>query len=146
MSVAVDITLSMQSALQSKIAVLSNNAANAGTVGFQADSVIFSEHLGQSDDHETYSYLDDVATVRDTKRGTLDRTGNPFHVGLQDEGYFGIQTPQGARYTRAGAFTVSHDGVLVDLSGDAVLSSDGGEIIIPGESKWYFGPVGCFFL
>ncbi len=135
MAVALDITLSMQSALQSKIAVLSNNAANAGTIGFQADSVIFSEFLGQSDNYETYSYLDDVATVRDLKLGTLERTGNPFHVALQSAGYFAIQTPQGIRYTRSGAFTVNNEGILVDLNGDPVLSADGGEIVIPVESE-----------
>ena len=134
MAVAVDITLSMQSALQSKIAVLSNNAANAGTVGFQADSVIFSEYLGQSDGLDTYSYLDDIATVRDMKMGALERTGNPFHVALQAAGYFAVQTPQGIRYTRSGAFTVNAEGIVVDLNGDPVLSADGGEIIIPADA------------
>ncbi len=135
MAVALDITLSMQSALQSKIAVLSNNAANAGTVGFQADSIIFSEFLGQSDGLETYSYLDDIATVRDMKLGALERTGNPFHVALQADGYFAVQTPQGIRYTRSGAFTVNSEGIVVDLNGDPVLSADGGEIIIPADSQ-----------
>ncbi|HBN22475.1 MAG TPA: flagellar biosynthesis protein FlgF, partial [Holosporales bacterium] len=46
MPVSLDITLSMQKALQDKLNVLSNNAANAGTVGFQEDSVIFSQFLG----------------------------------------------------------------------------------------------------
>lgn len=134
-AVAVDITLSMQRALDHKMQVLSNNAANAGTVGFQADDVIFSEYLGQQGEHETHSYLNDVATKRDLRVGPLDKTGNPFHLALQAGGYFGIQTPQGVRYTRSGAFIVSPEGILVDTNGDPVMSVDGGEIVIPAESK-----------
>lgn len=135
MSVSLDITLSMQKALQDKINVLSNNAANAGTIGFQADSVIFSEFLGESDPQETYSYLDSIATVRDTNTGPLEQTGNPFHAALRGKGYFAVQTPEGIRYTRSGAFTVSSEGLLVDLHGNSVLSADGGEINILAESE-----------
>ncbi len=134
MAVALDITLSMQRGLDHKMIALTNNAANAGVHGFQADRVIFSEHLGQSDGVNTYSYLDDVATVRDLKRGPLDRTGNPFHLALQSNGYFGVQTAEGIRYTRSGAFLKNPEGVLTTLSGESVLSSDGGEINIPPGS------------
>tara|TARA_R110002095_G_scaffold215098_1_gene208498 strand:+ start:1629 stop:2360 length:732 start_codon:yes stop_codon:yes gene_type:complete len=135
MTVALDITLSMQKALQDKLHVLSNNASNAGTVGFQSDSVIFSEFLGEGDEQGTYSYLDSIATVRDTKVGPLENTGNPFHVALQGRGYFAVQAPEGIRYTRSGAFTVSAEGILVDLKGSPVLSTDGGEINILPESE-----------
>lgn len=130
-SVTLAITLSMQKALQDNLTVLSNNASNAGTVGFQADAAIFSEFIGEG----SYSYLDNIATVRDTKRGPLERTENPFHAALQGKGYFAIQTPEGVRYTRSGAFTVNAAGLLVDLNGDSVLSADGGEINILPESE-----------
>ena len=135
MPVSLDITLSMQKALQDKLNVLSNNAANAGTVGFQEDSVIFSQFLGKGDPQGTYSYLDSIATMRDTKTGPLEQTGNPFHAALRSKGYFAIQTPEGIRYTRSGAFTVSSDSLLVDLQGNPVLSADGGEINILPESE-----------
>lgn len=135
MPVSLDITLSMQAGLQNKLSVLSNNAAQAGTVGFQADSAIFSEFLGESDSYGTYSYLDTIATVRDTKVGPLERTGNPLHVALQSKGYFAVQTPEGIRYTRAGAFTVNAQSILVDLYNNPVLSADGGEINILPESE-----------
>lgn len=134
-NVALDITLSLQRALQTKMDVLSNNAANAGTHGFQADNVVFSEYLGKSDDNETYSYLNDVATYRNLHNGSLNKTGNPFHVALQSAGYFAVQSPQGIQYTRAGAFVISPTGVLVDVNADPVLSIDGGEIAIPGNSQ-----------
>lgn len=135
MTVALDITLSMQRALTTKMDVLINNAANAGTHGFQADNVIFSEYLGHSDGNENYSYLNDVATFRNLQNGALDKTGNTFHVALQSAGYFAVQTNQGVRYTRSGAFAVNPDGTLVDIHGNPVLSIDGGEINIPPEAQ-----------
>ena len=134
MTVAIDITLSMQRGLDHKMIALTNNAANAGTHGFQGDNVIFKEYLGQSDNLETYSYLDDIASVRSLKKGALDQTGNPFHVALQSNGYFGIQTADGVRYTRSGAFLKNSEGTLVDVNGDPVMSVDGGEIAIPQNS------------
>lgn len=133
-TVSLDVTLSMQRGLTSTMETLMNNAANAGVHGFQTDDVIFSEFLGQRTNLETISYLNDVATVRDLRNGSLDTTGNPLHVALQSGGYFGIETPNGIRYTRSGAFTVNPQGVLIDLQGDPVLSSDGGQIAIPAES------------
>lgn len=134
MAVSLDIALSMQTALQNKMAVLSNNAANMGAVGFQADTVIFEQYLGQSDQYETFAYANDVATLRDLKVGSQDKTGNPFHMALSAEGYFGVITPQGPRYTRSGAFTVNDQGILVDLAGNPVMSADGGQIAIPVDA------------
>ena len=134
MAVSLDIAISMQSALQSKLDVLSNNGANMGVHGFQSDSVIFAEFLGQGAGSETYSYLNDVATMRDLNNGTLEKTSNTYHVALRDKGYFAIQTPNGILYTRQGAFATNPEGILVNLNGDPVLSMDGGEIAIPAES------------
>ena len=142
-NVALDITLSLQRGLTSKVETLMNNAANIGVHGFQADNVIFSEYLGQRDSHETLSYLNDVATVRDLRFGSVEKTGNPFHAALQSAGYFAIETPGGIRYTRSGAFTKNNQGILVDANGDPVLSLDGGQINIPPEStQIMIGPDG----
>ena len=136
--VSLDISLSLQRGLMSKIETLTNNAANAGTHGFQADNVIFSEYLGKNDHLENYSYLNDIATIRSVTNGSLDRTGNPFHVALQSAGYFAVETPFGIRYTRSGAFTRNAEGVLVDVHNNPVLSIDGGQINIPPESSNIF--------
>ncbi len=134
-TVALDITLSLQRALNTKMEVLMNNTANAATHGFQEENVLFSEFLGKADNHETYSYLNDAASYRNISNGSLEKTGNPYHAALQSAGYFAVQTAEGIRYTRSGSFARSPEGILVDLNGDPVLSIDGGEIVIPAESQ-----------
>lgn len=135
MTLTLDIALSMQKGLQSKLDVTTNNIAQQANHGFKERQVIFSEFVGNGDKQGNYSYANDIATVRNLLNGAIEKTGHPFHFALQSRGYFGIQTPEGIRYTRSGAFTMNADNVLVDHKGNTVLSIDGGDIAIPPESR-----------
>ena len=135
MALALDIALSMQKGLQSKIDMIADNIANEGNYGNKEKQIIFSEFLGARNAKDAPSYLNDIATVRKLAPGPLERTGDKFHLALQGQGYFAIQTPNGINYTRSGAFMLDNNNRLIDPFGNPVLSMDGGEIAIPVESQ-----------
>lgn len=134
MSLTLDVALSMQIGLQKQVDVLTNNISKMKEPGGQEDMVIFSEFL--SPDGKT-SYMDPYATVRNKSQGSLQPTGNPNHAALVGEGYFGLQTPDGPRYTRNGAFMLDQEGRLIDLEGNAIMSQDGGDVLIPADAGPY---------
>ena len=54
---------------------------------------------------------------------------------IEGEGYFKVQTNEGARYTRSGDITLSSDGALVTKSGDPILGDKGVIFLRDGEFK-----------
>ena len=58
-------------------------------------------------------------------QGALKQTENDFDLALEGKGFLTVQTPQGERLTRNGAFLVNSDGYLVTKSGDFVLGENG---------------------
>jgi flagellar basal-body rod protein FlgF len=142
------IGLSLQVALRRQMDVVANNVANMSTTGFKGEKVIFLEHLvgqmsGKTDLPGRMSMVSDYGTYRDMRAGPITQTGNPLDLALQGPGYLAVQTPQGLRYTRGGAFQVTSEGVLVDQNGRTVADEGGGEIRIPDRTtKVAIGPDG----
>ena len=62
----------------------------------------------------------------------MEGTGNPFHLALEGDGFFVIQTARGERYTRNGGFTLKSDGTLMTPQGEPVLG-DSGPLLISGN-------------
>jgi flagellar basal-body rod protein FlgF len=115
--------------------VIANNLANANTVGFKKDKVFLQTMLDaslvmQKDANQNPLLLDAENVATDFGQGALRSTGNPLDVALSGRGYFALETPNGVRYTRAGAFTLNADGYLVDSNGYTV-QGDAGPITIP---------------
>jgi flagellar basal-body rod protein FlgF len=104
--------------------VITNNLANANTVGFKRD---FSHIL----EGETGF---DVGTNIDLSSGDLIGTGNNLDAAINGEGFFAIETPSGERYTRAGSFGVNAAGELVTKDSMRVLSTSNQPIVL-GEGK-----------
>jgi flagellar basal-body rod protein FlgG len=73
-----------------------------------------------------------MTTHTDFSKGPLEQTGNPLDLALEGNGFFSIQTDQGIRYTRNGAFAINPDGALATDEGDPVMG-EGGEITIDGS-------------
>ncbi len=67
-------------------------------------------------------------TYTDFSPGPVEFTDNPFDFAIQGEGFFAVETPEGTRYTRDGAFTTDVSGFLVDQSGNRVLDRNGEHI------------------
>jgi flagellar basal-body rod protein FlgF len=118
-----------------------NNLANAGTNGFRAQHDYFSGVLAGGLDQvpETSSQVGQSVNGfgvlggnrLDLGQGELTSTGNPLDLALEGQGFFGIQTANGIRYTRDGAFFRSSAGVLQTGQGEPVLDANQKPITIP---------------
>jgi len=112
---------------QDQIDIVSNNLANANTVGFKKERASFKEFLvsrisgaQDSDDGRAMSDLSEGKT--DFGAGTHLRTGNPLDVALDGKGFLSVE---GGRYTRKGDLRIGRDGSLVTQEGLKVLGSKG---------------------
>lgn len=124
------IALSRQSALRRQMDVVANNIANMNTTGFKSEKMMFIQHLvrsrgGERIMGERLAFVRDIATMRDTSEGPLEKTGNPLDVAVRGDGYFVVSTDGGDRYTRNGHFRLDDGGQLVTQAGDPVLSQGG---------------------
>ncbi|MBL4813622.1 MAG: flagellar hook-basal body complex protein [Rhodobacteraceae bacterium] len=124
--------LSRQSGLMSEMQVVANNIANASTTGYRAESVIFSEYVAGLGGHVPSMSMA-AANVRDTiqNQGALTQTNGAFDLAIEGEGFFLIQTPDGERLTRAGAFSTNENGDLVTPEGYLVLDAGGAPVFVP---------------
>jgi flagellar basal-body rod protein FlgF len=117
-----------------------NNLANVGTGGFRAEKGFFRgvmvDNLGGLEgDSQIGSSVNDFGvlggTVLDFSQGQMTATGSPLDLGLEGDGFFGIQTRQGVLYTRDGSFSRSATGVLQNAEGEPVIDPLGQPIVIP---------------
>ena len=136
------IALSRLDAQQRTMDVIANNMANANTVGYKAERVLFSDFMVQQQGvdappgGEALAFNQDLATYRDHSAGSLTQTGNPLDLALGGDGYFTVKTPNGPRLTRAGRFGLLTDGTIADASGNALLDTSGNPIQLPaGDSR-----------
>jgi flagellar basal-body rod protein FlgF len=111
-----------------------NNIANASTAGFHGDRVTFREALTQARSPDVSVVGAGTARV-DSQAGALTHSDNPLDLALDGDGYFGVQSPQGARYTRAGNFRLDDQRRLVNADGLPVRGEGGATITIPPEAK-----------
>ena len=76
-------------------------------------------------------YIDEIAV--DYSQGSFESTGNTFDLAIAGDGFFTVQTPQGVRYTRNGAFFKNQNGVIQDIRGYDLLDTRGLPITIPAD-------------
>jgi flagellar basal-body rod protein FlgF len=132
-----------------RLQVLSNNLANINTTGFKEDQAMF--RLVDPDLQQNVltnppsgavntlvNAVIPMTTHTDFTKGPLQQTGNPFDLAIDGDGFFSIQTDQGIRYTRNGAFSINPDGLLATADGDPVMG-EGGEITIDGSEVRFDG-------
>ena len=138
------VPLSGQVAQQRKVETIANNVANANTVGFKRDQLVFKEHLtaltkgvddihiprkefSPADFYHTQGAENAMVTVDGSftifEQGQLTPTNNPLDVGLQGEGFIEVLSPTGVRFTRKGNLSINRDGELVTDQGFRVLSA-----------------------
>jgi flagellar basal-body rod protein FlgF len=137
---------------QTKMDVIAQNLANVNTPGYKRETTInqsFASLLIQRlNDRPEPGTFDPVPTtvgplgmgtfIANTATrltgGPLQATGNPLDVAIRGDGFFVLQTEQGARYTRQGNFRQSADGRLVSVDGWPVQLQGGGLAqAAPGE-------------
>ena len=134
-------------AQSTRLDVIANNLANAGTTGFKKDLAIFQENLpydkengslnqvpGNLNDSTGGTSLADIVT--DFASGPLQQTGATYDLALAGRGFFQIENGSQKLYTRNGKFTVNNNGELISEGTNfPVLSQSGGRILIPDGTK-----------
>jgi flagellar basal-body rod protein FlgF len=132
--------LSRQITLRRQMDVVANNLANMNTTGFKAESSLFEEYLRTGGKHNGFeradrpvSYVVDDRTLTDLSAGAMVTTGKPTDLALQEGQFFTIQTQNGDRYTRNGAFVIDSNGVLTTTEGNTVSAAGGGQITFAPE-------------
>ena len=129
---------------QYRMDIMSNNLANADTVGFkkegstsQAYSDVMAVKIKDLSEHPNVpKELGDISlgvkigeTYTDYSQGSLKQTDNTFDLALSGDGFFAIETTNdegetSIKYTRSGEFTLTQDGFLVNKDGNYVMGSD----------------------
>lgn len=141
--------LSRQVALARELDVVANNIANINTSGFKANGAVFEEFIGKtarqgdlSRRDAQVSFVRDRATWVDMTQGSMERTGNPLDVAISGNGFIAIQTPNGERFTRNGAFQVNNAGQLVTSEGYQVMGEAGPIVMQPKDRDITISPDG----
>jgi flagellar basal-body rod protein FlgF len=138
------IGLTRMKGLADELRVVANNIANLATTGFRGESVVFAEVLAETTgDGGALSMAQPRAHVTDLSEGGFGLTGGELDLAIEGDAFFRVQTPEGPRLTRAGAFRLSPDGLVVDASGAALLDQGGAPLAIPdGTRRIAVGPDG----
>ena len=130
---------------QYRMDIMSNNLANADTVGFKKEgstSQAYSEVMAvkikdTTENPNTPKRLGNMSlgvkigeTYTDFSQGSLRDTGNTYDLALSGDGFFNIEFTNKAgetstKYTRAGSFVLTTDGYLTTKDGDYVLGQNG---------------------
>ena len=138
------VPLSGQLAQQRKVETIANNVANANTVGFKKDQLVFKEHLAAynaenndidiprkefspADFYHTQGVENAMVAVDGSftihEQGQFIPTSNPLDIALKGDGFLEVLTPTGVRFTRKGNLSMSRDGELVNDQGFKVLKA-----------------------
>ncbi|EEX92992.1 flagellar basal body rod protein FlgG [Vibrio orientalis CIP 102891 = ATCC 33934] len=135
-------------AQQTNISTISNNLANASTVGYKKSRAVFEDLFyqninqpgGQSSQNtELPSGLmlgagsKVVATQKVHTQGNTQTTNNSLDMMIEGDGFFQILMPDGnIGYSRNGQFTVNDEGVIVTSGAGYALEP---EIAIPEDAQ-----------
>ncbi|MCV3269891.1 flagellar hook-basal body complex protein [Roseobacter sinensis] len=124
-------TLTRQSGLLREMRIVANNIANAATTGYRQEGMVFSEYVMSVDGASSLSM--GQGNVRNTslQQGTLTQTGGTFDFAIEGDGFFLIETPEGERLSRSGAFSPNAQGDLVTMDGYRVLDAGGAPVFVP---------------
>jgi flagellar basal-body rod protein FlgF len=129
------IGLTRQTGLWKEMQVVANNVANMSTTGFRREGVVFTEMI-EALPNEGGGIAMAAARARfsDPSQGAVKQTGSPMDLAIQGRGFFMVETPEGNRLTRAGAFALNTEGEMVNPDGYRLLDVGGAPIFIPPDA------------
>ncbi len=124
--------LSRQTGLLREMQIVANNLANSATTGFRQEGLVFSEYV-RGTGGEAGSLSMTRANTRNTslEQGVLTRTGGIFDLAIEGDGFFQVESPEGLRLTRSGAFVPDSNGDLATIDGYRVLDVGGAPVFVP---------------
>jgi len=120
-----------QMALQRRMTIIADNVANMATTGFKAEVAQFEAVFQDAGEPGDVAFVQDRGLLRDLSDGPLVSTGNPLDLAIIGEGFFAVETAQGAAYTRDGNFSLNADGEIVNAAGLPLLDEGGAPIAVP---------------
>jgi len=111
-------------ASSSQLDVISNNIANVNTIGYKSSKIFFADVLSQSVSGGSSGTMQIGRGVSVSQiltqfgSGSFETTSSGTDVAIDGDGFFMVNDRDGATYyTRAGAFTISSEGYLIDTNG-----------------------------
>lgn len=146
---------------QTRMDVIGNNISNVNTIGFKKSTANFSDlysetispasapnaNTGGTNAKQVGLGVSVAAVVVNSSPGAAQYTGNPLDLMIDGDGFFIVRTPTGNKYTRAGNFTTSSNGSLVNSDGNFVqaynavwkMGDDGNSVAtgIDGDSSFF---------
>ncbi len=145
---------------QYRLDVIANNLANSATDGYKKEGV-----TSQSFDKQLMVKIRDASVdwrkeqigrmsfgvkigevYTDYKQGPLRESGNTFDFAIDGDGFFAIEYTNAngqtsTQYTRAGQFTLTKEGYVVDVDGNHLLA-ESGPLQIPTDAADVYVDVG----
>ena len=129
---------------------LANNLANVNTTGFKKNTTSFSTfpemliHKMQGGESKAVGSIMTGGKVHETairfEQGHLSETGNDFDLALEGDGFFTLKdNNDNTYYTRAGNFTVSAEGYVVNQQGHVLQGRLGGIQVNLDNGPFRFG-------
>ncbi len=123
-------------------AAIANNMANASTIGFRADRVVFDQLKVSGPGLLARQPASEEITDVDRRPGAIFSTGKPLDVAVAGDAWIAVQAADGSEaYTRRGDLSVAASGVLETGDGFPVIGS-GGPITVPPAQSVTIGPDG----
>jgi flagellar basal-body rod protein FlgG len=121
--------------------LIANDLANASTPGYKADrtsqhsfaEILLENRRSGEQIGSLGTGVSIAAQVTDLAPQSARETGEPLDFAISGEGFFGVQTAEGLRYTRNGRFTADAAGRLTDQLGNQVVGRDGGAVTVAGD-------------
>jgi flagellar hook protein FlgE len=110
------------------LSVVGDNVANTSTTGFKKTRAEFADIFA---DTASENSIGSGAMISKTRTlfegGVLEGTNRSLDFGIDGGGFFVLQEGAETLYSRAGAFSINQDGLLVDADGRTVmgLAADG---------------------
>jgi len=123
---------------QDGLNVVSNNLANAGTIGFKSGSAQFTDIYAAGGTNGIGQGATAAGTQQNFTQGNLETTGNPLNLAIQGNGFFITTNAGTTSYSRDGAFQLSPTGQLLNSNGSSV---QGFGIKANGQANGLLGPV-----
>ncbi|TFL18012.1 flagellar hook-basal body complex protein [Jannaschia formosa] len=125
-------TLGRQAGLLREMNAIAQNVANAGTTGYRAGGILFSEHVVRTGrDQPSISMSTGDAQLTNLAQGALEQTGGSLDLAIEGEGFFLIDRGGTQLLTRGGAFLAGPDGGVTTEQGDALLDQGGAPVFVP---------------
>ena len=123
---------------------ITHNIANANTTGFREVTSFF-RSFNQALEEGPANPLNNAANNQPvaagifyhSRQGPIRATHNPLDMAIQGEGFYKVQTPNGARYTRNGNFGMDNTGKLVTSSGHPVMNNNNQPIVLNRADEIY---------